>query len=158
LKPATFTDQEDVEEFIQELSNVVAITQRLPWVALIQLWLALTKQAKPYGQVHSVNRDLCSLQTRFGMSAVDARVCLHGLRHDPCTPLREHVATVKKLSQITYGDLTHLQIDAFVQFLNDLGLHHQFLAREVVIVEDTLRECETYLLAIQLHRGCVSSV
>jgi len=44
-----------------------------------------------------------------------------------------------------------------VQSINDLRLHHQFLARGVTAVEDALHESEAYLLATQLHRGRVSS-
>lgn len=44
-------------------------------------------------------------------------------------------------------------VDAFVQSVNNLGLHHQFLARGVTTVEDTLVEGEAYLLANQMHRN-----
>jgi len=44
-----------------------------------------------------------------------------------------------------------------MQSINDLGPHHQFLARGVATVEDTLREGEAYLLATQLHRSRVVS-
>jgi len=40
-----------------------------------------------------------------------------------------------------------------VQSINNLGLHHQFLARGVATVENVLREGEAYLLANQLHRS-----
>jgi len=41
--------------------------------------------------------------------------------------------------------------------VNDLGLHHQYLARRVATVEDALHEGEAYLLATQLHRSRVNS-
>jgi len=69
---------------------------------------------------------------------------------------------VKRLAQIAYSDSpeVHRELctyDAFVQSLNDLGLHHQLQAREVTTIEDALREGEAYLLAKQLHRAHVSS-
>jgi len=47
--------------------------------------------------------------------------------------------------------------DAFVQSLNDLGLHHQLQVRGLTTIEDALHEGEAYLLAKQLHRAHVSS-
>jgi len=77
-------------------------------------------------------------------------------------PLQEHAATVKRLAQIAYSDLPVVHqkrhnYDAFVQSLNDLGLHHELQARGVTAVEDVLCEGETYLLAKQLHKGHMSS-
>jgi len=40
-----------------------------------------------------------------------------------------------------------------MQSINDLGLYHQFLAREVTTVESALREGEARLLANQMHRN-----
>jgi len=47
LKAPVFTGLEDVEQFIQEFSEVIDITQWPLRVALIQLRMALTEQAKP---------------------------------------------------------------------------------------------------------------
>lgn len=44
-----------------------------------------------------------------------------------------------------------------MQSLNNLGFHHQFVARGVVTVKVALRKSKAYLLATQLHRGRVSS-
>jgi len=41
--------------------------------------------------------------------------------------------------------------DAFVQSINDLGLHHQFLVRGVTMVKSALHKGEAYLLANQMH-------
>jgi len=49
LKAPVFTGNEDVEQFIQEFRNMVAVTQWLPRVALLQLRLALTDETKPMG-------------------------------------------------------------------------------------------------------------
>jgi len=49
LKALILTGQEDFEQVTQKFNHIVAITQWSPRVALIQLWLALTKKAKPYG-------------------------------------------------------------------------------------------------------------
>jgi len=141
---------------------VIDITRWPPRVALIQLWMALTKQAKPYGLGASIEGIFAALRARFGISTIHARARLQGLRRDPRTPFQEHAATVKRLAQITYSDLPPVHqepytYDAFVQSLNDLGLHHQFLARGVTTVENTLREGEAYLLANQLHKDHMSS-
>jgi len=69
---------------------------------------------------------------------------------------------VKRLAQIAYSDLPethqkHYAFDAFVQSLNDLGLHHQLQARGVTTIEDTLQEGEAYLLAEQFHQAQGSS-
>jgi len=73
-------------------------------------------------------------------------------------PLQEHVATVMKLAQIAYSDLPQANrerytYDAFVQSVNDLGLHHQFLAKGVTTIESTLAEGEAYLLANHMHKN-----
>jgi len=44
-------------------------------------------------------------------------------------------------------------VDAFVQSVNNLGLHHQFLGRGVTTVEGALAEGEAYLLVNQMHRN-----
>jgi len=67
-----------------------------------------------------------------------------------------------RLAQIAFRDLPQANherytYDAFVQSINDLGLHHQFLARGVTTVKDALAEGEAYLLASHLHRNRVTS-
>jgi len=47
-KSPIFTGNEDIEQFTKEFSDVVAITQWPPRVALLQLGLALADKAKPY--------------------------------------------------------------------------------------------------------------
>jgi len=103
-----------------------------------------------------------SLQARFGISAIDAWGRLQWLRRDPHTPLQEHATTVMRLAQIAFRDLPQANrerytYDAFVQSINDLGLHHQFLARGVTTIEGALAEGEAYLLASHMHRNRVAS-
>jgi len=136
LEAPVFTGLEDVEQFIQEFNKVMAITQWPPRVALIQLRTALMEQAKPYWLGSSVNGIFAALQARFGISAVDARARLQRLYQEARTPLQDHATLAKKLAQIAYSDLPethreHYTYDAFVQSLNDLGLHHQLRARGV---------------------------
>jgi len=100
--------------------------------------------------------------SRFGPSVVDTGVRLQGLRCDPCTPLQEHAAMVKRLAQIAHSKFSpanreRYTYDAFVQSLGDLGLHHKFLATGVKTAEDALRESEAYLQANQLHKNHTSS-
>jgi len=62
------------------------------------------------------------------------------------------------LAQIAYSDLPQpnrerYTFDAFMQSINDLGLHHHFLARGVTTVEGALREGDAYLLANQMNRN-----
>jgi len=158
LKAPTFTGSEDVEQFRQEFREVMEIAQWPHRVALIQLRRALTEQAKPYGVGTDVNGILAALRARFGISAVDARTKLQRLCRAPRTSLQEHAATVKKLAQIAYGDLPaqhqeRYTYDAFVQSLNDLGLHHQLRAKGITRIEDALKAGEAYLLATQMHRA-----
>jgi len=162
LKAPVFTGLEDVEQFIQEFSDVIDITQWPPKVALIRLRMALTEQAKPYGLGTSVDGIFATLRARFSISAIDARARLQGLCREPRMLLQEHAATVNRLAQIPYSDLPAIHqerytYDAFMQSLNDLGLHHQLQARGVTTVEDALCEGEAYLLAKQLHKGHLSS-
>lgn len=115
-------------------------------------------KAKPYGLGPDIDSIFASLQTCFGISAIDARARLQRLRRDPHTPLQEHATTVMKLAQIAYSDLPQANcerytFDAFVQSVNDLGLYHQFLARGVTTVEDALAEREVSFLANQMHRN-----
>jgi len=98
-------------------------------VALLQLQLALTDKAKPYELGPDVDSIFAALRARFGLLAVDARVCLQGLWHDPRNFLQEHAATVERLTQIAHSDLSPVSrerytFDAFVQSVNDLDLHH----------------------------------
>jgi len=103
-----------------------------------------------------------SLRAHFGISAIDARPRLQRLRRDPHTPLQEHGTTVSRLAQIVFRDLPQANrerytYDAFVQSINDLGLHHQFLARGITTVEGALAEGEAYLLVSHMHRNRVAS-
>jgi len=130
LEAPTFTGLEDVEQFITEFSEVLAITQWPPRVALIKLRRALTEQTKPYELKSSVNGIFTALRGRFGISTVDAKAHLQRLLRRKHTPLQDHATIVKRLARIAYSDLpeTHQRsytFDAFVQSLNDLGLHHQ---------------------------------
>jgi len=67
-----------------------------------------------------------------------------------------------KLAQIAFCDLPQVHrerytFDAFVQSINDLGLHHQFLAKGVTTVEGALTVGEAYILANHMHRNRVAS-
>jgi len=44
-----------------------------------------------------------------------------------------------------------------VQSINDLGLHHQFLAKGVTTVEGALAVGEAYVLASHMHRNRMAS-
>jgi len=123
-------------------------------LALLQLRLALADKAKTSGLEPDVDSVFAALQTQFGLSAIDARVHLQRLKHDPRTYLQELAAKVKRLSPVNREWYT---FDTFVQLPNDLGLHHQFLVIGVKTVEDALQEGEAYLLAAQLHRSRLSS-
>jgi len=94
LKAPVFTGLEDVEQFIQEFSEVIDNTQWPPRVTLIQLRLALTEQAKSYGLGTNVDGIFTALRARFGISVVDARVRLQGLRRKARTLLQDHATTV----------------------------------------------------------------
>jgi len=158
LKAPTFTGEEEVEQFIQEFCDVMDVAQWPPRVALLKLRMSLMDKAKPYGLGADIDSIFASLRARFGISATDARARLQRLWHDLHTPLQEHAAMVMKLAQIAYSDLPQANrerytLDAFIQSVNDLGLHHQFLARGVTTVEDALAEGEAYLLANQMHKS-----
>jgi len=67
-----------------------------------------------------------------------------------------------RLAQIAFHDLPQVYCerypyDTFVLSINDLGLHHQFLARGVTTVEDALIKGEAYLLASHMHQNRVAS-
>jgi len=158
LKAPTFTGEEAVEQFIQEFQDVMEVARWPPRVALLKLRMALMDKAKPYDVGPDIDGILASLRARFGISAIDARARLQWVRRDPYTPLQEHATTVMRLAQIAYRDLPQANherysYDAFVQSINDLGLHHQFLTRKVTTVEGALAEGEAYLLASTMHRN-----
>jgi len=158
LTAPTFTDEAEVEQFIQEFNDVMEVTKWPPRVALLRLIMSLMDKAKPYRLGPDINSIFASLRARFGIYAVDARARIQRLRHDPHTPLQENAATVMKLAQIAYSDLPQANherytYDVFVQSVTDLGLYHQFLARGVTTVEGTLVEEEAYLLANQMHKN-----
>jgi len=162
LRVPTSSGEEPVEQFIQEFQDVMEVAQWPPRIALLKLRMALSDKAKPYGVGLNIDGIFASLRARFGISAVDARARLQRLRRDPHTPLQEHATTVMRLAQIAFRDLPQVNrerytYDAFEQSINDLGLHHQFLARGVTTVEDALAEGEAYLLASHLHRNRVAS-
>jgi len=95
-----------------------------PRVALVQLRMAPTEQAKPYRLGTSIKGIFAALRARFGISAVDVRVRLQRLCRGPRTPLQEHVAAVKRLAQMAYSDLPALRqqrytYNAFVQPTSD---------------------------------------
>jgi len=79
LKAPVFTAIEDVEQFIREFSEVLAVTQWPPRVALIRLQEALMEQARPYGQGRSITEIFTALRSRFDISAIDARARLQRL-------------------------------------------------------------------------------
>jgi len=158
LKAPTFTSEEEVEQSIKEFYDVMEVTQWPPRAALLKLRMSLMDKAKPYGLGPDINSIFASLLARFGISASDTRAWLQRLRRDPHTSLPEHAATVRKLAQIVYSDLPQANrerytYNAFVQSVNDLGLHHQFLVRGVTTVEGALAEGEAYLLASHMQRN-----
>jgi len=131
-------------------------------VALLKLRMALRDKAKPYGTGPDIDGIFASFRARFGISAIDARASLQRLRCDLHTTLQEHATTVMRLAQITFRDLPQANrerytYDAFVQSINDLGLHHQFLARGVTTVEGALAVGEAYILASHMHRNRMAS-
>jgi len=136
LKAPAFTGEEAVEQFIQEFQEVMEIAQWPPRVALLKLRMALRDKAKPYGTGHDIDRIFASLQARFGISTIDPRARQQRLRRDPHTTLQEHATTVMTLAKIAFRHLRQANrerytYDAFMQSINDLGLHHQFLGKGV---------------------------
>jgi len=73
LKAPTFAGNENVEQFIMEISDVMGVTQWPPRVALLQLRMSLMDKATPYGLGPNIVSIFASLRARFGISAVDAR-------------------------------------------------------------------------------------
>jgi len=141
---------------------MLEIAQWPPRVALLKLRMALRNKAKPYGTGPDIDGIFASLWARFGFSAIDARARLRRLRRDPHTMLQEHATTVMKLAQIAFHDLPQVHrerytFDAFVQSINNLGLHHQFLAKGVTTVEGALAIGKAYILANHMHRNRVVS-
>jgi len=162
LEVPAFTGEKAVEQFIQEFQELMEIAQWPPRVALLKLRMVLRDKAKPYGTRPDIDGISDSLRVRFGISAIDARARLQRLRRDPHTTLQEHATTVMRLAQIAFCDLPQANCekytyDAFVQSINDLGLHHQFLARGVTTVEDALAVGEAYILVSHMHRNRVAS-
>jgi len=132
------------------------VTQWPPWVALLKLRMSLMDKTKSYRLGPDI--DIASLRTRISISAIDAQARLQKLRRDPRTTLQELAATVMKLAQIAYSDLPQVNRErytfyAFVQFVNNLGLHHKLLARGATTIEGTLAEGEAYL-ANKMHKNC----
>jgi len=162
LEAPTFTGEEEVEQFIQEFQEVIEIAQWPPRVALLKLKMRLSDMAKPYGTGPDIDESFASLRTRFGISAIDARARLQRRRRDPHTTLQEQATSVMKLAQIAFRDLPQVNrerytYDAFMQSINDLGLHHQFLAKGVTTVEGVPPVGETYILVSHMHRNRVVS-
>jgi len=105
-------------------SDVAKVTQWPLHVALLKLRMLLIEKAKPYGLGPNIDSIFAALWARFGISAVNARARLQGIRRDPGTTLQEHVAVVMKLAQIAYCDLPQANcerytFDAFAQSNND---------------------------------------
>jgi len=99
----------------------------------------------------------------YGPVLVSPRARLQRLQRDPHMPLQEHATTVIRLAQIAFRDLPQANrerytYDAFVQSINDLRLHHHFLARGVTTVEGALAVGEAYYLASHMHRNRVASL
>jgi len=156
LEAPVFTGEEAVEQFIQEFQEVMEVARWQPRVALLKLRIALRDKAKPYGTGPDIDGIFASLLARFGIFAIDARARLRRLRRDAHTPLQEHATTVMRLAQIAFRDLPQVNrerytYDAFVQSINNLGLHHQFLAKGVTTVEGALAVGEAYILVRHMH-------
>jgi len=139
LKALAFTGEEAVEQFIQEFQEVIEIAQWPPRVALLKLRMALRDKATPYGTGPDIDGIFASLRARYGIYAIDTRARLQRLRRDFHATLQEHATMVMRLAQIAFRNLPRANrerytYDAFVQSINDLGLHHQFLARGVTKV------------------------
>jgi len=129
LRAPIFSKEEDVQQFITEFSDVAAICQWPAKVTLIQLRLCLTEPAKPYGIGQDVGNIFEALRARFGLTAQNAHVQLQGLRRNPKTTLREHATIGERLAQVAYSDLPangrqSFALDAFLQFINNLGLNN----------------------------------
>jgi len=80
------------------------------------------------------------------------------LRQAEGTPLRDHVALVKRLARSAYSDLPeahrrNFTLIDFMQSLRDVGLCHQLQAKGVTTLESALQIGEDYLRAEQLHTG-----
>jgi len=152
LRAPIFSEEEDVEQFITEFSDVAAICRWPARVTLIEL-----RPAKPYGIGQDVGDIFETLRARFGLTARDARVQLQELRRNPKTTLRERATVVKQLAQVAYCDLPangqqSLALDAFLQSINNLGLKQHLLVAEVETMERVLRIRNAYFQADSMCR------
>jgi len=73
LRTPIFSGEKDVEQFITEFSDVVAICRWPPRVTLIQLRLCLTGPAKPYGIGQDVDEILEALQAQFAAAGSEEK-------------------------------------------------------------------------------------
>jgi len=152
LRAPIFSGEEDVEQFITEVSDVAAICRWPNRVTLIQLRLCLKGPAKPYRIGRDVGDIFKALRARFGLTTRDARVQLQGLRRNPKTNLREHATVVERLAQVAYGDLPadsrqSLALDASLQSINNLRLKQHLLVAEVETMKRALRLGNAYFQA-----------
>jgi len=97
-----------------------------------------------------------ALRDRFGITALDARLCLQRLLRKEDTPLQDHALAVKRLARIAYSDLPEIQrqhymLEDFTQSINHPSLNHQLQAKGVTSIEAALREGEAYLQAQRLY-------
>lgn len=59
LRDATSCGKEDVEQFLTEFSKIAVVCVHTTSVALLQLRLCFTEQAKPYGSSADINSERC---------------------------------------------------------------------------------------------------
>jgi len=160
LEATTFTGEDEVEQFIQEFQEVMEIAQWPPRVALLKLRMALRDKAKRYGTGPDIDGIFASLQGPFWY-----------LRHRCAGPSTETAAwSSHDTTRARYhgdkagADRVPPQVnreryiyDAFVQSINNLGLHHQFVAKGVTTVKSALAVGEVYNLASHMHRNHLAS-
>ena len=152
FKAPEFDGSSNVEDFIQQFTDVADANEWTPGAALLHLRNRLKEEARECGQGQDVSEVFNSLRARFGMTGKEARTRLANLKKGPGMSLHGHATEVDRLCKIAYqglpaGQRQEMAVEMFCSTLGNIQLQRHLLAVPTPNMETAVRAANDYLQA-----------
>ena len=155
FKPPKFDGKSDVELFITQFQEVSAANQWDQATALINLRLALERDATKCGRGQDMPAIFANLRARFGLTVRQARDKLAHIRREPGQTNHMLGLEIQKLVRLAYptmgaNDQTVIAIETFKKSVDNKQLSRHLLAIPADTVETVTAAADAFFQAGQI--------
>lgn len=150
IEAPTFNGEGHVELFIRQFRDIAEENGWTEKATLLHLRSSLEGKARVYGRSDTTREIFASLQTRYGVSAPQAKQRLLGLKRDSRESVLDFAMEIKRLVDIAYpswhvDSREKFAVDQLVQSMDSIPLRRHLLLVDTSTVTSTALAIERYL-------------